>query len=321
MDNQQLYFSFLFKKKRMKLPSTSKWSQVVSLADSLYDNRRSLKIKQQQVQDDLGVQVSSKQIRVGDLYNHLVIGMRGMKLDGQPIQTSQEKQTAKHLLQRFLSSVQTGPDTLSVLQFSTKHDNMLRHLTVDQLANLRSSHRQMSHVGDEQVELFKSLLGKKWSESLLRRTPIETLRQIGSNEVSHRLLHRFSSWRSVRRVAQQLFSLPEYQDKSYVWAYEKGSNEAEEYYEMLGCVAKCVLQESNHSALLCFRYWKTKSRTRLLPTNVFDLYLFEEGKERPIIHQHAFPLSPYYMNKLLEKVILHETTQFLNGQEVVRVRF
>ena len=106
----------------MKIPST--WSQVVSLADSLYDNRRSLRIKQQQVQDDLGVQVSSKQIRVGDIYNHLVIGMNGLKLDGKPIRTSEEKQTAKHLLQRFLTSVETGPDTFSVIDFLTKHDNM-----------------------------------------------------------------------------------------------------------------------------------------------------------------------------------------------------
>lgn len=305
----------------MKIPET--WSQVISLANSLYDNRRSLRIKQQD--DDLGVQISSKQIRVGDLYNHLVIGMRGMSLDGHPIQTSQEKQTAKHLLQRFLSSVQTHPDTLSVLDLSTKNDNMLRNLTMDQLASLRSSHRQMSHVGDEQVRLFKTLRGKKWSESFLRRTPIGVLRQISSNELSSRisyaLLQKFSSWRGVRRLAEQLFSLPEYQGKPYVWACEKGSNEAEEYYEKLGCVARCVVEENDRPALLCFRYWKTKNRTRSLPTNVFDLYLFEEGKERPTVYQHAFPLSPYYMNKLLEKVVLQEPTQFLNGQEVVSVRF
>ena len=307
----------------MKIPST--WSQVVSLADSLYDNRRSLRIKQQHVQDDLGVQVSSKQIRVGDIYNHLVIGMNGLKLDGKPIRTSEEKQTAKHLLQRFLTSIETGPDTFSVIDFLTKHDNMLRHLTINQLVNLRSSHWRLSHVGDGQVQSFKALRAKKWSESFLKRTPIGVLRQITSNELSHRLsptlLQKFSNGKSVRRLTEQVFSLPEHRENNYVWAYESGSNEAEEYYYKLGCVARCVLEENERPALLCFRYWKTKSRTHIMPTNVFDLYLFEEGKERPIIHQHAFPLSPYYMNKLLEKVVLQEPIEFLNGPEVVSVRF
>lgn len=308
----------------MNVPQT--WSQVLSLADSLYDNRRSLKVKQQQqVGEDVGVQVSSKQLRVGDLYNHLVIGMRGMKLDGHPIQTSEEKQTARHLLQRLLSSLQSTPDTLSVIDFSTKHDNMLRHLTMDQLANLRSSHRQFSHVGDGQVEIFRDLRGKKWPERFLKQIPIDTLRQIGSNElnarISNKLVQKFFNARSVRRLAEQIFSLPEYQDKKYVWAFEKGSNEVEEYYYKLACISKCKLGD-NRPALLCFSYWRTKSRARPLPTIVFDLFLFvRDSEERPILHQHAFPMSPFYMNRLLEKVVLQEPMEFLNGQHVVNVRF
>lgn len=308
----------------MKIPE--KWSEVVSLADSLYDNRKLLKIKQKQADDhNLGVQVSQKQIRVGDIYNNLVIGMRGMKLDGQPVRTLEEKQTAKNLLQRFVASIHTGPDTMSVFNFLTKNDKILHHLTMVQLGRLRSSHHQFSHVGDGQVQLFKTLRDKKWSESFLKRTPIGVLRQIGSNELnnraSHQLLQKFSSGKSVRRWVEELFSLPEYQDKQYVWAYESGSNEAEEYYYKLGCVAKCVLEENNRPALLCFRYWKTKSRTHIMPTNVFLLYIFEEGKERPILYQKGFPMSPYYMNKLLEKVVIQEPTTFLNGQDVLHVRF
>lgn len=308
----------------MKVPQT--WSQVVSLADSLYDNRRSLKIKkQQQVGEDVGVQVSSKQLRVGDLYNHLVIGMRGMSLDGHPIQTSEQKQTTRHLLQRLLSSIQSTPDTLAVIDFSTKHENMLRHLTLDQLANLRSSHRQFSHVGDGQVELFRNLRGKKWPQHVLKRIPIDTLRQVGSNELSARisntLTQKFFNARSVHRLAKQIFSLPEYQDKKYVWAFDQGSNEAEEYYYKLACLAKCMLGD-NRPALLCFCYWKTKSRARALPTNVFDLFLFvRDSDERPILNQHSFPLSPYQMNRLLEKVVLQEPMEFLDGQQVVNVHF
>lgn len=289
------------------------WAQVKSFANKLYQDRRFLVPKRQQ--QDLTISISVKKgIRVGDLYNHLYIGPEHkLLLNGDEITTSQEKRTTQQLLERFLTNVDYGVDRLSAIQLSTKHNNMLKHLTVPQIASMRATHWQWSHIGEKQIKAHRQLQQKKWPPALLRTLPSIQEKQILENQMDDRMtesmVDQFLKGQSRQRVlrkAQQILSL--FPDRRFVWGFEEGSNEVEEQYYKFVCLVRCQRLEEDDTTtvpcLLCMMYWKSKRRNHPLAENVFQLHLYENN--RSILFQHANPISPFHFNKVLTNIVRQE---------------
>lgn len=299
------------------------WDQIVALSKETYQNRRFMSVpkqKQQKEQHDFYARILPQGIVVGDVYHNLSVDAKGILLNGKPITTSQDKQTTKELLDRFYSVMNYDDAAQARQAAEQKRRSVIRHavqhepqaLTVRQLGRLRSIHRQFSSLGQKQLETQKILRQNRWPTFLLRDLSVSKKKEIVSHQLdNHRgynLARRFPRSDQVHRITTNIFSLPEYRNKSFLWYSTEGSNEAEERFSYFVCIVRCVMVRGATSTpcFLCTRYWKSKRWTQPISENVWDLIVIPVDRNQPLLHEQTFPLSPYDFHNLLRKIVLRQ---------------
>lgn len=295
------------------------WDQVVSLAGSVYKDRRFLKAPST---DDLVVHISPRDgVSINDVYNHLSIGSDAMLLNGHPITTRDDKQTSKDMLDRFFSIVQYDLDKemkqmqqkrRSVIQLAIHHDP--QNIDLRQLASLRSAHPQWSRIGEKHahLQLDKALRRMKWPPTLVQKLSPRKKKSLLSNKMEKgmglALIEKCKTptarnIRDVYHLSDAIFSQKGYKDKRFLWYFISGSNEAEKHYYELVCIARCVL-DTDTPGILCMFYWgSTRQNQPYTTTNTYIMFVFDTHHKETVLKQRV---SADDFNTILEKIVQKE---------------